>query len=59
LNLENILQGTLGGGSTHLKAASYTGENKNTKFSDMNQLVFEPTIPMFELQNIINSLYTT
>jgi len=34
-------------------------ENKNTKISDMNQLVFEPTIPMLELPNIVNALHTT
>jgi hypothetical protein len=34
-------------------------ENKNTKSSDMNQLIFEPTIPMLELQNIVNALNTT
>jgi len=28
LNLENILQDTLGGGSAHRKASTYTGQNK-------------------------------
>jgi hypothetical protein len=59
LNLENILQDTLGGRSTKRKAFTYTGENKNTRSSDMNQLLFEPTIPIFELQNIANALHTT
>jgi hypothetical protein len=58
LNLENILQDTLGGGSTHNKVFIYTGKNKNTKSSDMTQLVFETTIPTSELQNIVNALHT-
>jgi hypothetical protein len=45
LNMEDILQDTLEGGSNHCKDSTYTGENKNTKISDMNQLVFETHNP--------------
>ena len=56
---KNFCKISLGGGSTHGKSSTYRGEKKNTKSSNMNQLVFEPTIPTFEVQNIVNALHTT
>ena len=53
--LEDILQDTLGAGSTHRKASTYTVENKSTMISDMNQAVFEPTIPMFSSWRILHT----